>query len=136
MLTWWTIPLPGGTTRRFEKACSAHRANRYRSALRSYSIARLTENASGVPATSTCSEWSITRSFGTSGSTTAGSPPQRCRLVRMAASPISAGTPVKSCRIKRSGRNDHRPPRRHRVGPRGQGGDVGFGGVARAGLAQ
>ena len=34
------------------------------------------------------------------------------------------------------GTERHRPPRRHRVGPCGQGGDVGFGGVARVGLAQ
>ena len=53
MLTWWTIPLPGGTTRRLAKACSAHRANRYRSALRSYSMARLAASAPGVPDTST-----------------------------------------------------------------------------------
>ena len=34
------------------------------------------------------------------------------------------------------GTERHRPPRRHRVGPCSQGGHIGFGGMARVGLAQ
>ena len=96
MLTWWTIPLPGGTTRRLANASSAHRANRKRSALRSCSAARLAARASLVPAASTCSEWSMTKTVGTTGSTEEGSPPRRARAERMAARPMRAGMPVKS----------------------------------------
>ena len=56
MFTWCTMPLPGGTTRRLAKACSAQRAKAKRSAFRSYSMARLVASAPGEPATSTCSE--------------------------------------------------------------------------------
>ena len=50
-------------------------------------------------------EWSITRSTGTSGLTFAGSPPRRMMPSRMAARSTTAGTPVKSCIRMRAGLN-------------------------------
>ena len=62
------MPVPGGTTRRLANACCAQRSSRYRSSLRAYSISTLRANASAVPKASTVTEWSITRSTGSSGS--------------------------------------------------------------------
>ena len=57
-----------------------------------------------MPKASTWTEWSITRSAGTSGSTPAGSRPARAIALRIAARSTTAGTPVKSWRITRAGR--------------------------------
>ncbi len=60
-------------------------------------------NASGEPKRSTCTEWSITRSTGTSGLIRFGSPPSRFIALRMAARSTTAGTPVKSWSTTRAG---------------------------------
>ena len=54
------------------------------------------------PAKSTCTEWSTTRSTGTSGSMIFGSPLSRATAARMAARSTSSGTPVKSCKTMRA----------------------------------
>ena len=54
--------------------------------------------ASALPAKSTCTEWSTTRSTGTSGSMILGFLPSRATAERMAARSTSSGTPVKSCK--------------------------------------
>ena len=103
--TWCTIPIPGGTTRKPSNAPCAHRSSAYRSPLRSYSRSMLRAYANREPNASTCTEWSITRSAGTSGSTPDGAFPARAIALRIAARSTTAGTPVKSCRITRAGRN-------------------------------
>jgi hypothetical protein len=65
----------------------------------------LASYASGVRNRSTWTEWSITRSTGTSGLTPAGSAPARATAERMAARSTTAGTPVKSCISTRAGMN-------------------------------
>ncbi len=54
-------------------------------------------SASALPATSTITEWSITRSTGTSGFTRSGLPPSATIPSRIAARSTTPGTPVKSC---------------------------------------
>ena len=58
-----------------------------------------------MPKTSTCTEWSITSSAGTSGLIFAGSPPRSAIASRIAARSTTAGTPVKSCITTRAGMN-------------------------------
>ena len=58
-----------------------------------------------MPNWSTWTEWSITRSTGTSGLMRAGSPPISAIASRMAARSTTHGTPVKSWRITRAGMN-------------------------------
>jgi hypothetical protein len=58
----------------------------------------------GVPNSSTMTEWSMTRSTGTSGLIFCGSPPSATIASRMAARSTTAGTPVKSCMSTRAGR--------------------------------
>ena len=53
---------------------------------------------------STMTEWSITRSTGTSGLIFVASPPRFSMASRMAARSTTAGTPVKSCISTRAGR--------------------------------
>ena len=53
----------------------------------------LNRNAAGVPYWSTWTEWSMTRSAGTSGLTRAGSPPRSAIASRMTARSTTAGTP-------------------------------------------
>ena len=104
--TWWTMPLPGGTARKLSRLSCPHFRNLYLSELRSYSISRLRSRASGKsPDTSTCTEWSITKSTGTWGLTLLGSPPSSLIASLSAAMSTIAGTPVKSCRITRLGLN-------------------------------
>lgn len=69
------------------------------------SISRSLRAASLVPAKSTCTEWSITKSTGTSGSTVFGLFPSRAAAERMAARSTSNGTPVKSCSRMRATTN-------------------------------
>ncbi|MBF8258069.1 MAG: hypothetical protein HW377_443 [Actinobacteria bacterium] len=102
--TWWQMPVPGGTTRRFRKAFCPQRRKAYRSPLRSYSLATLAAKDSRVPKWSTWTEWSMTRSAGMRGLIPFGSPPIRSAASRMAARSTSAGTPVKSCSSTRAGR--------------------------------
>ena len=64
--------------------------------LRANSNSRFLRNASPVPQASTCTEWSTTRSTGTSGSTFAADFPARAMAARMAARSTMSGTPVKS----------------------------------------
>ena len=104
-LTWWTMPVPGGTTRKFANASWAQRRSAYRSPLRSYSRSTLIRNAASDPYWSTWTEWSITRSAGTSGLICAGSPPISAIASRMAARSTTTGTPVKSWSRTRAGRN-------------------------------
>ena len=103
-LTWWTIPVSGGTTLKFSKAFWPQRRNAYRSRLRRNSSSALTANAECVPASSTCTEWSITSSTGWSGLIFLGSPPICFIASRIAARSTIAGTPVKSWSKTRLGR--------------------------------
>ena len=72
--------------------------------LRWYSCSTLRAIACGVPNSSTITEWSMTRSTGTSGLIFCGSPPSAFMPSRMAARSTTAGTPVKSCISTRAGR--------------------------------
>ena len=56
-----------------------------------------------MPKLSTCTEWSITSSAGTSGLILFGSPPRSAIASRIAARSTIAGTPVKSCITTRAG---------------------------------
>ena len=56
-----------------------------------------------MPKASTCTEWSITSSAGTSGLIFEASPPRSAIASRIAARSTTAGTPVKSCMITRAG---------------------------------
>ncbi len=103
--TWCTMPIPGGTTRNPWKACCAQRRSSYRSWLRSYSRSMFAVYACAVPKELTWTEWSTTRSAGTSGSTREGSPFARTIAARIAARSTTAGTPVKSWRSTRAGVN-------------------------------
>ena len=66
-------------------------------------VARRTRRAS--PNTSTCTEWSMTSSAGTSGLIRAGRRPSATIASRIAARSTTAGTPVKSCISTRAGVN-------------------------------
>ena len=105
MLTWWTMPVPGGTTRNWRSACWPQRRNANRSELRSNSNSTFRSKASGRPNTSAITEWSITSSAGTSGLIFSGSPPRSRIASRMVARSTTAGTPVRSCMITRAGLN-------------------------------
>ena len=50
--------------------------------------------------TSTCTEWSITRSTGHSGFIVAGSPPNLLTASRIAAKSTTAGTPLQNDKVK------------------------------------
>ena len=104
-LTWWQIPVPGGTTRSPGSACWPQRRNSYRSALRRYSRSMLRASASGRPKKSAITEWSMISSAGRSGFTCAGSPPSAVIASRIAARSTRHGTPVKSCSSTRAGVN-------------------------------
>ncbi len=56
MLTWCTIPVPGGTTLNRRSASWPQRRKPNRSALRWYSNSTLRSNASGRPNTSAITE--------------------------------------------------------------------------------
>src|SRR5450759_820912 len=62
-------------------------------------------SAASVPYSSTCTEWSMTRSTGCSGLISRASPPRRARASRIAARSTTAGTPVKSWSSTRAVRN-------------------------------
>ena len=66
-LTWWTIPVPGGTTLKSAKAPWPQRRKAYRSRFRSNSSSTLRPNASRVANSSTWTEWSMTSSAGITG---------------------------------------------------------------------
>ena len=102
-LTWWQIPVPGGTTRSPGSACWPQRRNAYRSALRRYSRSMLRSRASGRPKKSAITEWSMISSAGRSGLTREGSPPSAAIASRIAARSTRHGTPVKSCSSTRAG---------------------------------
>mmetsp|Transcript_6772 Transcript_6772/g.12870 ORF Transcript_6772/g.12870 Transcript_6772/m.12870 type:complete len:216 (+) Transcript_6772:2433-3080(+) len=101
--TWWTMPAPGGTTARFWNALEPHLRNWKRSLLRSNSISAFFWEAPATRAWSTCTEWSITRSTGTWGLMSVGSPPRHVMASRIAARSTTQGTPVKSCSSTRAG---------------------------------
>lgn len=63
--TWCTIPEPGGTTNIFWKALEPHLRKPNLSLLRLNSSSMFACTAFGDLATSTCTEWSMTRSTGT-----------------------------------------------------------------------
>ena len=67
MFTWWTMPVPGGTTRKPSNAFWPQRRNWKRSRLRWNSSATFFSKASGLPKTSATTEWSMTSSAGISG---------------------------------------------------------------------
>src|SRR5579884_2885362 len=108
--TWCTIPVPGGTMRRLSKACWAQRKSAYRSWFLSYSFSTFRRRAVAVPKKSTCTEWSITKSAGTTGFTRRASPPRRATAARMAARSTRTGTPVRSCRRTRAGKKGNSRP--------------------------
>ncbi len=60
---------------------------------------------SAPPAKSTCTEWSTTKSTGTSGSMIFGFLPSLATALRIAAKSTSSGTPVKSCNTMRATTN-------------------------------
>jgi hypothetical protein len=62
----------------------------------------LRSSAAALPAKSTCTEWSTTKSTGTSGSIILGFFPIRATAERMAARSTNSGTPVKSCNTIRA----------------------------------
>jgi hypothetical protein len=100
------MPVAGGTTRKLSKADWPHFRNSYRSRLRSNSRSLLICSAIPELKASTWTEWSITRSTGTSGLTLwaeEGSPVMRTTAARIAARSTTAGTPVKSCSTTRPG---------------------------------
>ena len=105
MFTWWTMPVPGGTTRKPSNAFWPQRRNWKRSRLRWNSSATFFSKASGLPNTSATTEWSMTSSAGISGLIFFASPPRVCIASRIAARSTTAGTPVRSCRITRAGVN-------------------------------
>ncbi len=105
MLTWWTMPVPGGTTLKSSNAVWPQRRNWYRSPLRSYSMSTLRSSASSEPKRSAMTEWSITSSAGASGLIFVGSPPSSPTASRMVARSTMQGTPVKSCITTRAGVN-------------------------------
>ncbi len=75
-LTWWTIPVSGGTTLRSSNACWPHRRNAYRSRFRSYSRSVLCRIARRLAKSSTWTEWSMTSSAGSCGFVFDASPPR------------------------------------------------------------
>src|SRR5215211_1760008 len=97
------MPVPGGTTLKSANACWPQRRNAYRSRLRSNSSSTLRTKASGRPAMSATTEWSMTSSAGARGLMRVGSPPRGPMASRMAARSTMAGTPVKSCIRTRAG---------------------------------
>ena len=105
MLTWCTIPVPGGTTLNWSNADWPQRRNWKRSLFRPYSKSTLRSKASGLPNTSAMTEWSMTSSAGTSGLIFEASPPRASIASRMAARSTTAGTPVRSCMMTRAGEN-------------------------------
>ena len=105
-LTWWTMPVSGGTTLKFSNASWPQR--RKRVALLVALELELGVDARrrrGCRSSSTCTEWSMTSSAGTSGLIFAGSPPIAAIASRIAARSTTAGTPVKSCSTTRAGVN-------------------------------
>ena len=100
------MPVSGGTTLKFSNAFWPQRRNAYRSRLRLNSNSAFKAKARGEPATSTCTEWSITSSTGWSGLIFFGSPPICFMASRIAARSTTAGTPVKSWSKTRLGRNE------------------------------
>ncbi|MNX77551.1 hypothetical protein D3C86_1090960 [compost metagenome] len=72
--------------------------------LRSYSRSTFWPKALALPKWSTMTEWSMTRSTGTSGLILAASAPSLAMASRIAARSTTAGTPVKSCIRTRAGR--------------------------------
>ena len=102
-LTWWQMPVLGGTTEKLSNAVWPQRRNAYRSWLRSNSSSAFFLNAIFSAKLSTWIEWSITSSTGTSGLILVGSPPSSSIASRMAARSTIAGTPVKSCISTRLG---------------------------------
>ena len=105
MLTWWTMPVSGGTTANSLNAVWPQRRNWYRSSLRWYSISMFFSNARGLPKSSMMTEWSMTISAGARGLIFAGSPPRSPTASRIVARSTTQGTPVKSCMITRAGVN-------------------------------
>ncbi len=75
-LIWCRMPFPGGITSTFLNAFLVQSMKSKRSSLRRSSMARFLAKASGSkPPHSTASEWSTTSCVGTTGLTSAGSPP-------------------------------------------------------------
>ena len=105
MLTWCTIPVPGGTTLNWLNPSWPQRRNWNRSRLRPNSSSTFRSKASGRPKMSATTEWSMTSSAGTSGLIFPGSPPRSRMASRMVARSTTAGTPVRSCRSTRAGVN-------------------------------
>src|SRR5207247_1674198 len=74
-LTWWTMPVFGGTTLKLSNPPCPQRRNAYRSLFRSNSSSTFRSIASRDANSSTCTEWSMTSSTGMSGLIALGEPP-------------------------------------------------------------
>src|SRR5258708_2209135 len=72
------MPVPGGTTEKLEKAFWPHFRNSYRSWFCLYSSTTFLAKALLSPKKFTITEWSMTRSTGTSGLIFSASPPSFC----------------------------------------------------------
>ena len=100
------MPAPGGTTRKLlERALAPAQEAVALAVALELGLDVLALGIGRCRSTSTMTEWSITRSTGTSGLTCSGEPPSVVMPSRMAARSTTAGTPVKSCIRMRAGRN-------------------------------
>ena len=93
-LTWWQIPVPGGTILKLSKACWPHFKNEYLSPFLSNSISTFLSNESDFADWSTWTEWSITRSTAERGLMVFGSLFFSLTASRIAAKSATAGIPV------------------------------------------
>ena len=93
-LTWWQIPVPGGTILKLSKAFCPHFKNEYRSPFRLNSISTFLSKESGFADWSTCTEWSITKSTAESGFIVFGSLFFSLTASLIAARSATAGIPV------------------------------------------
>ena len=103
-LTWWTMPVSGGTTWKRLEGLLAPAQERVALAGCARTRARRSGEGVGAPGELVdLTEWSMTSSAGTSGLTIRGSPPSAAIASRIAARSTTAGTPVKSCIRTRAG---------------------------------
>ena len=93
-LTWWQIPVPGGTILKLLKACWPHFKKEYLSPFLANSISTFFSNESGFADLSTCTEWSITKSTEDRGLIVFGSLFFSLTASLIAARSATAGIPV------------------------------------------
>ena len=93
-LTWWHIPVPGGTILKLLNACCPHLRKEYLSAFRLNSISTFSFNEFLFANLSTCTEWSITKSTDDNGLIVLGSLFFSFTASLIAAKSATAGIPV------------------------------------------